>query len=298
MLQPPGQSDPGTATLGATLDRATAALRGAGIDSPAREARLLLAHVLGESPGALMLAPRDTMVSVSRFDALLARRLRHEPMAHLLGSRGFWSLDLAVSPATLVPRADSETVIETLLALRPERGAVRRVLDLGTGTGCLLLAALAEYPSAWGLGVERAPQAAALARANARRNGLAGRSAVLCSDWGAALGERGRGGGFDVILANPPYIPSGDLSGLMAEVRHWEPRAALDGGADGLDAYRTILPLAMRLLAEEGVLLLEFGIGQAPALVAMLAAHGFDLLALRCDLGGIERVMAARRRLV
>ncbi|MBB3172932.1 release factor glutamine methyltransferase [Endobacter medicaginis] len=284
--------------MGATLDRATAALRGAGIDSPAREARLLLAHVLGESPGALMLAPRDTMVSVSRFDALLARRLRHEPMAHLLGSRGFWSLDLAVSPATLVPRADSETVIETLLALRPERGAVRRVLDLGTGTGCLLLAALAEYPSAWGLGVERAPQAAALARANARRNGLAGRSAVLCSDWGAALGERGRGGGFDVILANPPYIPSGDLSGLMAEVRHWEPRAALDGGADGLDAYRTILPLAMRLLAEEGVLLLEFGIGQAPALVAMLAAHGFDLLALRCDLGGIERVMAARRRLV
>ncbi|NVN31916.1 protein-(glutamine-N5) methyltransferase, release factor-specific, partial [Endobacter medicaginis] len=120
--------------MGATLDRATAALRGAGIDSPAREARLLLAHVLGESPGALMLAPRDTMVSVSRFDALLARRLRHEPMAHLLGSRGFWSLDLAVSPATLVPRADSETVIETLLALRPERGAVRRVLDLGTGT--------------------------------------------------------------------------------------------------------------------------------------------------------------------
>lgn len=298
MLQPPGQSDSGTATLGATLDRATAALRGAGIDSPAREARLLLAHVLGESPGALMLAPRDTMVSVSRFDALLARRLRHEPMAHLLGSRGFWSLDLAVSPATLVPRADSETVIETLLALRPERGAVRRVLDLGTGTGCLLLAALAEYPSAWGLGVERAPQAAALARANARRNGLAGRSAVLCGDWGAALGERGRGGGFDVILANPPYIPSGDLSGLMAEVRYWEPQAALDGGVDGLDAYRTILPLAMRLLAEEGVLLLEFGIGQAPALVAMLAAHGFDLLALRRDLGGIERVMAARRRLV
>lgn len=287
------------APLGATIAAATASLRAAGIEQPAREARLLLAHTLGESPGALLLGSRERPVPIAAFEALLARRLRHEPVAHLLGTRGFWSLDLAVSPSTLVPRADSETVIEALLERRPQRDSVRRVLDLGTGTGCLLLAALAEYPRAWGLGVERAPEAAALAQHNAQRNGLSDRCAILCGDWGAALAAPedpgGAAGRFDVILSNPPYIPSGDLPGLMEEVRLWEPYAALDGGDDGLEAYRILLPLAARWLAPGGVALFEFGIGQAPALCAMLAASGFDTPQVRADLGGIERVVAAGR---
>lgn len=266
-----------------------ARLEAAGIENAAQEARLLLAHALGLTREELLRA-RDRLIDPAPFEALLARRAAREPTALILGHRAFWSLDLAVSPATLVPRPDSETLIEAALAAFPERASVRRILDLGTGTGCLLLAALAEFPAAFGIGVDRAPAAAWLARENARRNGLAGRAALLAGDWAAALG-----GVFDLVLSNPPYIPSADIAGLMPEVAAHEPLSALDGGADGLAAYRRIVAGLPRLLAPGGIAILELGIGQAPAVTGLAAAAGLVAQA-RADLAGIPRALVLRRR--
>ena len=222
------------------LRRGAAALDAAGVEAPAREARLLLAAALGMSREAL-LRDRDAAVPASDYDAMLARRVAREPLALITGHREFWSLDLLVSPATLVPRPETETLIEAALAARADRGAVRRVLDLGTGTGCLLLAALTEFPLAWGVGVDRMPGAAALARDNARRLGLAGRSLFLAGDWAAPLAGR-----FDLVLSNPPYIAHEAIGALMPEVARHEPASALDGGPDGLDAYRRIVACPAR----------------------------------------------------
>ena len=213
----------------------TAALVEAGVGSPALDARLLLGHVMGLGQGAL-LGALEAEVPEGAFAALLARRVGREPVALILGRQEFWSLEFAVSSATLIPRADSETLIEAAVDARPDRTVVRRVLDLGTGTGCLLLAALTEFDGAWGLGVDVSADAAALARGNSRALGLAGRSAFVVGNWGEAVGS-----GFDLVLSNPPYIPGGELVGLMAEVVGFEPRRALDGGVDGLDGYRALL---------------------------------------------------------
>jgi release factor glutamine methyltransferase len=209
-------------------------------------------------------------------------------MAFILGRRGFWTLDLEVSPATLIPRPDSETLIEAALGAFPDRGAVHRVLDLGTGTGCLLLAALAEFPAAWGLGTDAEPASLALAARNARRNGLHDRARFLCADWAAPI--RGR---FDLLLCNPPYVKTGDIATLMAEVACHEPRRALDGGADGLAAYRRLIPLVPRLLTRCGAAIFELGQGQAAA-VAEMAARNNLAFALRHDLGGIARALVLR----
>ena len=197
------------------LREATATLREAGIDQPRREARWLLEHAAGDADA---------------FRALVARRATREPLAFLIGRQDFWTLELEVGPATLIPRADSETLITACIAACPERGAVARILDLGTGTGCLLLAALVEFPAAFGVGVDRVPEAAALAARNARATGLAGRCAMLCADWATPLAGR-----FNLVLSNPPYIESAVIGGLMPEVACHEPRTALDGGADGLE---------------------------------------------------------------
>jgi release factor glutamine methyltransferase len=165
---------------------------------------------------------------------------------------------------------------------------VRRILDLGTGTGCLLLAALSEYKQAWGLGVDRNPDAAALAGRNARRNGLAPRSAILCADWASALAA---GMGFDLVLSNPPYIEAAAIAGLMPEVARHEPRSALDGGTDGLDAHRAILAALPRLLAPAGVAVLELGLGQPQSVAAIAQAAGLAIRALHADLGGTERAL-------
>ncbi len=161
---------------------------------------------------------------------------------------------------------------------------MRRILDLGTGTGCLLLAALTEFPAAFGVGVDRVPDAAALAGRNARATGLAGRCAMVCADWAAPLAGR-----FDLVLSNPPYIESETIAGLMPEVALHEPRSALDGGADGLDAYRALLAALPDLLAPGGVAVLELGVGQADRVAALACAAGFRAPALRHDLGGIAR---------
>jgi release factor glutamine methyltransferase len=268
------------------LAEAAAALSAAGVDAPAREARLLLLHALGRPAGALL--DRHEAVAAPALPGLVARRAAREPMALILGRQGFWTLDLDVSRDTLIPRADSETVVEAALAAHSDP---RRVLDLGTGTGCLLLAVLAERPGAWGVGIDLSPAAAALSGRNASANGLAGRAAFLCGDWDAAL--RGR---FDLVLSNPPYIPTGDLAGLMPEVAAHEPARALDGGGDGLAAYRRIVAALPALLAPEGVAVLELGIGQADAVAALGRAAGLVARDLRPDLAGIPRALVLAER--
>ncbi len=267
------------------LRDATLALRDAGFDNPAFEARLLVAHVLGVAHNDLTGLAREP--DPEHLAPLLTRRLAHEPMALILGHQGFWTLDFEVSPATLIPRADSETLIEAALASHP---GARRILDLGTGTGCLLLAALSEYRGAWGLGIDRVPRAAALAARNARRNGLQDRAAFLCGSWADAIEGR-----FDLVLSNPPYIPSADIAGLMPEVACHEPGSALDGGADGLDAYRVLIERLPGLLTEGGTAIFELGIGQPEAVAALAVAAGFASPALRCDLGGIARAIILKK---
>jgi release factor glutamine methyltransferase len=277
-------------TTGAVLAEAAAALAQAGIEAPAREARLLLAHALGLPANSV--PDRSRPVDPAPFRALLARRCAREPMALIVGHCGFWTLDLEVSPATLIPRADSETLVEAALAAWPDRALVRRVLDLGTGTGCLLLACLSEFPQAWGLGIDRSPPAAALARRNADRLGLGGRCAMLCANWADPLAA---GAGFELVLSNPPYIESADIPRLMPEVAAHEPRGALDGGADGLAAYRAILPALPRLLAPGGMAVLELGRGQPPAVSALAVQQGLAVADLRDDMAGIPRALVLAR---
>jgi release factor glutamine methyltransferase len=280
-----------TDTIGSLLCEAGTALRAAGIEEPRREARLLLGHVLGRAPGLLTTEARDPVgaAEAARFRELIQRRAAHVPAAQLTGTRGFWTLDLIVTPDVLIPRPDTETLIEAALAALPDRASVRRVLDLGTGSGALLLAALGEFPAAIGIGVDRSPAALAVARANAVRAALADRALFVCGDWSAALG-----GSFDLVLANPPYIPSGDIAALAPEVREHDPRAALDGGPDGLDAYRAILADLPRILTPAGVAVLELGAGQVVDVSQLTAARRLAVVELRQDLGGVTRAMVLR----
>lgn len=271
----------------AALARASTILRDAGIENPRLEARLLLAHALGITQEQLLAAPSSPIPKI--FPLMLARRAAHEPLAYILGRQEFWSLSFAVSPATLIPRPDSETLIEAALAAFPDRTCVQNVLDLGTGTGCLLLAALTEFAAAFGIGTDLSPAAATLAAANAAALGLADRAAFLVAEWAAAFDQK-----FDLVLSNPPYIPTLDIPGLMPEVAVHEPATALDGGADGLDAYRHILAELPRLLAPHGVAVLELGIGQAVSVSDLAITAGFRP-DLRPDLAGIPRALVLRR---
>jgi release factor glutamine methyltransferase len=244
----------------------------------------LLAHALGTTPSALARDPARP-VDAAAIQALVARRAAHEPIALILGKREFWSLDLAVSPATLIPRPDTETLIEAALASFAGRDPPRRVLDLGTGTGCLLLAALSEFPAAFGVGVDRSFPAVALAKRNAAMLDMSTRADFLCADWASALG-----GCFDLILSNPPYIPTSQLDGLMPEVARFEPWSALDGGPDGYSAYRRLIPDLARLLTPHGVAVLELGAGQAPMVTRLALDAGFASR-LHHDLSGIARAL-------
>jgi release factor glutamine methyltransferase len=254
----------------------------AGIEEPRREARLILAAALGTDAAGVLAA--ETIAPES-FEPLVARRAAREPLAYITGRREFWGLEFAVSPATLIPRPDSETIIEAALAAFPDRTTVRRILDLGTGTGCLLLAVLHEFGDAFGIGIDLTAAAAALARHNAESLGLAGRSVFLAADWAAPLNAQ-----FDLILSNPPYIPDAELPGLMPEVANFEPRLALDGGPDGLGAYRAIINALRRLLAPGGAAILELGAGQEKAVAALAHSAGFSTKT-RPDLSNIPRAL-------
>ena len=280
------QRDPAPSAA-ALLRQAAGTLAAAGIPEPRREARLLLAHAAGLDQAALL---RDMhgMLAAPGFAAMVQRRAAREPLALITGQQGFWSLDLAVSADTLIPRPDSEAVVEAALAACAGR-PVRRILDLGTGTGCLMLALLSEYPGALGVGVDRAEGAARLARRNAVATGLAARTMLLCADWAMALNAR-----FDLVVSNPPYIETAAIAGLMPEVARYEPRGALDGGADGLDAYRSILGALPGLLTPDGVAVLELGRGQAAPVGAIAQSHGLVLAGLHDDLSGVARAIAVR----
>jgi release factor glutamine methyltransferase len=279
-------------TIGALLGPAAARLKSAGIEAPLREARLLLGHAAALPQSTLIGWPERPVdaESARRFETLLMRRLAHEPVSRILGRREFWSLDFAVTADTLDPRPDTETLVESVLAQLPNRRTPLRLADFGTGTGCILLALLSELPNAWGIGLDRSEAAARVAKANAAALGLAQRAAFAVGDWGAALA-----GSLDLVVSNPPYIPRATIARLDPEVRHYDPYAALDGGADGLDAYRRLLPDAARLLCPGGFAALEIGIGQAADIAALCHAAGLQLLEIRADLAGIERVVLARK---
>lgn len=278
-------------TVGGALRRAAERLAASGADAPRLAARVLMRHATGRD-AARQIADPDALLGAAerrRLERALRRREAREPLAYIVGKREFWSLEFAVGPGVLVPRPDSETVVSAALA-RLRAAAPRRVLDAGTGSGCLLLALLSEWPRAFGLGVDCSTAAARAAAANARALGLADRCAFAVSDWTAAVG-----GMFDVIVCNPPYIPRAalaELAELAPEVAR-EPRAALDGGADGFACYRALLPGAARRLRPGGVIAVEIGEGGERPVRALLRAAGFRGAAMRRDLAGRPRALSA-----
>jgi release factor glutamine methyltransferase len=262
-----------------TLDEATRLLAEAGIDGSRAEARLLMAHALGISREATLTAA-PTPDQAAQFAAAVSRRAGHEPFAYVTGHREFWSLDFAVGPGVLVPRPDTETLIEEALRVVPDRTASLRIADLGTGSGAILCAALKEFPNATGIGFESSSDAFGWASDNAARL-IGPRADIRQADWNAAAGP------FDLVFSNPPYIPSADIESLAPEVSQFEPRAALDGGPDGLDAYRALAGLLPKILKPDGHALLEIGLGQANAMGTLFA--GLRLLRIVPDLAGIPR---------
>ena len=264
-----------------TVDALGAAAARIGGETPRLDAEVLLAHHLGCARGDLLLN-LDRKFDPQDYEKLVERRANGEPVAHITGSREFWSVTLKVSPAVLIPRPDTETLVEVALKLCAHPPA--RILDLGTGSGALLLACLSEWPNATGLGVDASLAALAVAQENAQSTGLAGRANFRLGDWGEGLNER-----FDLILSNPPYIA--ETEELSQEVRTFEPASALFAGGDGLDDYRRILPQLPGLLNPGGLAVLEIGHKQGPALMAMAADHGFTA-SLHPDLAGRDRCVA------
>jgi len=249
-------------------------------DTPRLDAELLMAHALGVAREDLLLRRLDEPAP-DAFAALLERRLTHEPVAYIIGHRAFWTIELEVGPGVLVPRPDSETLIEAAVA-HFGTGGPATILDLGTGPGTLLLAALDQWPGASGLGVDASAEALGFARRNAK-----GRAAFRLGDWGKGIEER-----FDLILCNPPYVEA--EADLPPDVARYEPTAALFAGADGLDAYRALAPQFARLLAPGGIVCLEIGAGQQEAVSALMAAEGFTIESRR-DLNGVVRCLILSR---
>jgi release factor glutamine methyltransferase len=265
----------------------------AGIEQPDADARLLIGHALRLNR-AQLLAQNDRLLEAREIDAISAlatRRLKREPVARILGYKEFWSLPLAVTPDVLVPRPETETVVETALDAVGRDGTkmeMLRILDIGTGSGALLLALLKELPKATGLGTDISAAALDVARLNAERSGLKDRCTFINCD--IAEGVDGK---FDLVVSNPPYVAHGDIAGLQPEVRSYEPTVALDGGADGLDAYRAITAQVPPRLRPGGRLIVELGAGQKTAVAAMFTKAGLRVGAARKDLTGIPRALAA-----
>ncbi len=263
-------------------------------ETPDLDARLLVGHALGlDATGLVLHANRAfSEADVARASALAERRIAGEPVARIVGEKEFWSLSLRLSPETLVPRPDTETVVAAALDFIDSggrRGEALRVLDLGTGTGAILLALLSELPAATGVGVDLAVGAARTARDTAERLGLGERAGFAVTDWTAGIDGR-----FDLVVSNPPYIKSGEISGLAVEVSRFDPDMALDGGPDGLAAFRAVVDRLGAVLAGTGAAFIEIGAGQADSVTEMAVSLGFEARRHK-DLGGIDRVLELRR---
>jgi release factor glutamine methyltransferase len=270
----------------------TDAFRRAGLDSPELDARLLIGHALGLDHTGLVIEANRSLggEEAATLVAIAARRIEREPVARIVGGKEFWGLALRVSRSTLVPRPETETVVEAALAAIDEGGPRSRALciaDLGTGSGALIVALLTELPNATGIATDISADALVTARDNARRLGLHTRAHFAAGDFGAALARS-----FDLVVSNPPYIMSGDIAGLAPEVRH-DPRRALDGGADGLAAYRTIAGQAAGLMKPQGHLVVELGMGQEASVAALFRAAGLAPRPAHADLAGISRALCA-----
>ena len=278
-------SESGTADI---LQNAAERLRAAGVESPRREARLLLAHVLGLRPEQIVSENFSLQGAQfrGRFEAAVVRRAQREPLAYIIGRREFWSLDFEVGPGVLIPRPESEIMVEEALKRFPKTDAPLRVADIGTGSGCLLIAFLSERAEAEGLGIDISEEALGIAKRNATRLGLDGRTQFLRNDWISGLS-----GTWEVIFINPPYIVEGELDGLEPEVSRYEPRTALDGGPDGLCAYRRIAASLRPRLAPEGRVFLEVGQGQAEPVERIFSEKGLNVEGTVFDLAGIPRCL-------
>lgn len=269
------------------------AFRLAGIEEPEVDARALLGHAL-QLERAQLISHLERILDAhetTTISAFAARRLKREPVSRIVGHREFWNVMLQLSPDVLDPRPDTETIVEAALdhivrgGLRMER---LRILDIGTGSGALLLALLSELPNAAGTGTDISAAALEVARANAERNRLAGRCTFIACDIAAGLQ-----GPFDLIVSNPPYVARGEIASLAPEVRDYDPALALDGGTDGLDGYRAIAADARRLLGPGGRLIVELGVGQEAAVRALFTKAGLTVAAVRNDLAGIPRALSA-----
>lgn len=280
-------------TLVSAWNEAKRRLEAAGVDSPVIDARLLVEAAAGATRADILADPRRALdeTQTEALHALIARREKREPVSHILGAKGFWKIMLRVTPAVLAPRPDTETILDVVLPLYGENEAFS-VLDLGVGSGAILLAILAERPAARGLGVDASDEALAVARENAANLGLAGRAVFTHSDWTAGLDSEQ----FDLVVSNPPYIRRGDIASLPPEVRNHEPRLALDGGRDGLDAFRAIAPQILRVLKPGGRFAVEFGIDQADAVRVLFAAAGAAGLTVTRDLADRDRVLSGRKK--
>jgi release factor glutamine methyltransferase len=287
-----------TRTLAATRQALAEKFRQVGIDSADADACLLIAHALGIDRAALIANSERALTApeTKAIDALAVRRFKREPVARIFGAKEFWSLSLHISEAVLVPRPETETVIEAALdfidgdgkGLKKLRAECLRILDIGTGSGALLLALLYELPNALGTGTDISTSALGVARRNAERHALASRCTFIACDIAATVP-----GPFDLIVSNPPYIPHGAIVTLAPEVRDYDPALALDGGSDGLNGYRAIGNDARRLLAPAGRLIVELGAGQEAAVRALFTNAGLTVDAVRMDLAGISRALSA-----
>jgi release factor glutamine methyltransferase len=278
-------------TLGTLLSDVASTLSRAGFAEPRRLARRLVASVLDLSSAELLAYP-ERLLDEQQNDRVwraLNRMIEREPLSRILGQREFWGLEFDLSPDTLDPRPETETVVETVLRRIPDRAAPRRFLDLGTGTGCILLALLSEFSVATGFGVDITVGATMTARRNAAALGFAERAHFLVGDWGTAISGR-----FDVIVSNPPYIACPALADLPHEVALYDPRVALDGGPDGFTAYRSLVVDLLQLLQPGGFFACEVGSDQAPIVAAMLRASGLAVEGCERDLAGFTRCVMAR----
>jgi release factor glutamine methyltransferase len=268
-------------------------LESAGVDSPVIDARLLLEAAAGATRADIIADPHRPLTAEQseELERFIDRRSRREPVSQILGVKGFWKIMLRVTPQVLTPRPETETILDVVLAEIPPARRFR-VLDLGVGSGAIVLAILAERPAAVGLGVDVSEEALAVARENAANLGLAGRIALMRGDWTAGLGDES----FDLVVSNPPYVRSGEIAGLAPEVRDHEPRLALDGGPDGLDAYRRLAGEIPRVLVPGGRFAVEIGADQGPDVAALFAAAGVEAVRVVRDLSDRDRVVTGLKK--